>query len=52
MYSTPDGRKTLTASVTTGDAPIDLAVEFPKALNKLVNEVFCGGDADKQTNAG
>ncbi|OUC97054.1 serine hydrolase domain-containing protein [Streptosporangium minutum] len=45
MYSTPDGSKTLTASITTGDAAIDQAQMFPKALDKLVKEVFCGGKA-------
>ncbi|MFC5059246.1 serine hydrolase domain-containing protein [Saccharothrix xinjiangensis] len=45
MYSTPDGSKTLTASVTTGDAAMDPAVEFHKALSGLVNVVFCGGRA-------
>ncbi|MCG5215897.1 hypothetical protein [Streptosporangium sp. KLBMP 9127] len=42
MYSTSDG-KTLTASIATGDAAIDQAQVFPKALGKLLNEVFCGG---------
>ncbi|WP_431930199.1 serine hydrolase domain-containing protein [Nonomuraea jabiensis] len=41
MYSTPDGSKTLTASLTSGDAAIDLMQVFPKALEKLVKEVFC-----------
>ncbi|WP_336209262.1 serine hydrolase domain-containing protein [Nonomuraea sp. LPB2021202275-12-8] len=45
MYSSPDGSRTLTASVTTGDAAIDPAQEFPKALEKLLKEVFCGGQA-------
>ncbi|GAA3465546.1 serine hydrolase domain-containing protein [Nonomuraea roseola] len=45
MYSTPDGKKTLTASITSGDAAIDPAQAFPKALNKLVKDVFCGGKA-------
>ncbi|MEU1826459.1 serine hydrolase domain-containing protein [Streptomyces abikoensis] len=40
MYSTPDGGKTLTASLTTGDAAIDPAREFPKALDRLVRAVF------------
>ncbi|MFG2183374.1 serine hydrolase domain-containing protein [Streptomyces abikoensis] len=40
MYSTPDGGRTLTASVTTGDAAIDPAREFPKALDRLVRAVF------------
>ncbi|MGW0707206.1 serine hydrolase domain-containing protein [Streptomyces sp. NPDC002643] len=43
MYSTPDGRKTMTASLTTGDAPILPQVEFPKALDGLLKAVFCGG---------
>ncbi|HEX6359156.1 serine hydrolase domain-containing protein [Actinophytocola sp.] len=43
MYSTPDGRKTLTASVTAGDAEIDLVEDYPKVLNKLLDEVFCAG---------
>jgi len=41
MYSSPDGTKTLTASVTTGDQDINLATEFPKALTNLVNATFC-----------
>ncbi|WP_322741053.1 hypothetical protein [Streptomyces hygroscopicus] len=45
MYSSPDGSRTLTASVTTGDAAIDPAQEFPKALEKLLKVVFCGGQA-------
>ncbi|MER5423430.1 serine hydrolase domain-containing protein, partial [Streptosporangium roseum] len=45
MYSTPDGKKTLTASITTGDAAIDPAQVFPKALDKLLKDVFCGGTA-------
>ncbi|ONI92316.1 alkaline D-peptidase [Saccharothrix sp. ALI-22-I] len=45
MYSTPDGSKTLTGSLTTGDAAIDLAEEWPKAVQRLVNVVFCGGQA-------
>ncbi|GGP50391.1 serine hydrolase domain-containing protein [Streptomyces abikoensis] len=40
MYSTPDGGRTLTASVTTGEAAIDPAREFPKALDRLVRAVF------------
>ncbi|HUR04496.1 MAG TPA: serine hydrolase, partial [Nonomuraea sp.] len=43
MYSTPDGSKTLTASITMGDADIDQAQVFPKALNMLVKKVFCDG---------
>ncbi|GAA2786104.1 serine hydrolase domain-containing protein [Crossiella cryophila] len=37
MYGTPDGSETLTASVTGGDAEVDLATEFPKALDRLLN---------------
>ncbi|MEV1116534.1 serine hydrolase [Actinosynnema sp. NPDC049800] len=39
MISTPDGHKTLTASVTTGD--IDPAGVFPTALDGLIKAVFC-----------
>jgi D-alanyl-D-alanine carboxypeptidase len=45
MYSTPDGKKTLTASITSGDAAMDVATEFPKALNDLIKTVFCDGQA-------
>ncbi|MEV0373152.1 hypothetical protein AB0I10_25575 [Streptomyces sp. NPDC050636] len=45
MYSTPDGRKTLTASVTSGDAAFDPAKELPKVQQRLVNLVFCGRQA-------
>ncbi|UMP02887.1 serine hydrolase [Amycolatopsis sp. EV170708-02-1] len=41
MYSTPDGSKTLTASITAGD-DANAAKAFPAALNKLVRTVFCG----------
>lgn len=41
MYSTPDGGKTLTASVTNGDTEIDLAKDYPIVLDKLLKEVFC-----------
>ncbi|MFG2332702.1 serine hydrolase domain-containing protein [Streptomyces sp. NPDC048604] len=47
MYSSPDGRTTLTASLTTGDAGIDMAKAaelFGAAQQRLVSEVFCGGD--------
>lgn len=42
MYSTADGRKTLTASITGVDTEVDLAEEYPKALDKLLKAVFCG----------
>ncbi|HLL66693.1 MAG TPA: hypothetical protein VK453_13270 [Micromonosporaceae bacterium] len=45
MYSTPDGRKTLTAGLTTGDAAINPAEVFPQALDNLVKVVFCGEHA-------
>jgi D-alanyl-D-alanine carboxypeptidase len=45
MYSTPDGSKTLTASLTMGDAAVDQSVVFPKALDKLIKAVFCGRQA-------
>ncbi|MFJ7217973.1 serine hydrolase domain-containing protein [Amycolatopsis sp. NPDC098790] len=38
MISTPDGSKTLTATLTTGDA--DPAGVFPAALGGLINAVF------------
>ncbi|GAB3932221.1 serine hydrolase domain-containing protein [Kribbella albertanoniae] len=41
MYSSPDGTKTLTASVTMGAADINPATEFPKALGKLLTATFC-----------
>ncbi|GGY97091.1 hypothetical protein [Streptomyces poonensis] len=45
MISTPDGSKTLTAGLTTGDGAIDPAQEFPKALDRLIRAVFSGGQA-------
>lgn len=41
MYSSPDGGKTLTASVTAGDAAFDLAA-YPNLLDGLVKAAFCG----------
>lgn len=41
MYSTADGSKTLTASVTTGDAAIDPATEYGRVLPELLKTVFC-----------
>jgi D-alanyl-D-alanine carboxypeptidase len=41
MYSSPDGRTTLTASLTAGDAAVDLAA-YPKMLDGLVKAAFCG----------
>lgn len=42
MYSSPDGSKTLTAGLTTGDAAVNPAEVFPQALDVLVRTVFCG----------
>ncbi|KFU76371.1 serine hydrolase domain-containing protein [Amycolatopsis lurida] len=42
MYSTPDGSKTLTASITGVDTEVDLATKYPKALDKLLKAAFCG----------
>jgi D-alanyl-D-alanine carboxypeptidase len=44
MYSTPDGRKTLTASLNyVDDAASSLAGAFQTGLRRLVDEVFCAG---------
>ncbi|WP_312926272.1 serine hydrolase domain-containing protein [Thermocatellispora tengchongensis] len=48
MYSTPDGGKTLTASLTMGDAAINVAEVFPKVLDMLIKAVFCAAPADKE----
>ncbi|MGW4471142.1 serine hydrolase domain-containing protein [Nonomuraea sp. NPDC004354] len=43
MYSTPDGSKTMTASVTTGEAELDMVAmseAFEKVKQKLVTAVF------------
>ncbi|WP_406229450.1 serine hydrolase domain-containing protein [Nocardia sp. NBC_01009] len=46
MYSTPDGAKTLTASLNyVDDAAMSLAAAFQKATQRLVEEVFGGGQA-------
>ncbi|MEU0507447.1 hypothetical protein [Nocardia sp. NPDC005998] len=47
MYSTPDGSKTLTAALNcVDDADLSVATAFQKAQQRLVNQVFCGGQAD------
>jgi D-alanyl-D-alanine carboxypeptidase len=47
MFSTPDGSKTLTATLNyVDDAALSLAVPFQQATQRLVNEVFCGGQSD------
>ncbi|WP_336207154.1 serine hydrolase domain-containing protein [Nonomuraea sp. LPB2021202275-12-8] len=44
MYSTPDGSKTLTASLNyVDDAALSMGEAFQKATQKLVQEVFGGG---------
>ncbi|WP_151485248.1 serine hydrolase domain-containing protein [Streptomyces albicerus] len=46
MYSTPDGSKTLTAGLNcVDDADLSIATAFQNAQQRLVNEVFCGGQA-------
>ncbi|WP_354638222.1 serine hydrolase domain-containing protein [Kitasatospora camelliae] len=47
MYSTPDGRTTLTAGLTcVDDADLSIATAFRNAQLRLVGEVFGGGEAD------
>ncbi|MFI7145565.1 serine hydrolase domain-containing protein [Nonomuraea sp. NPDC050022] len=47
MYSTPDGSKTLTAVLNwVDDADLSIATRVQNAQQKLVNEVFCGEQAD------
>ncbi|WP_328322439.1 beta-lactamase family protein [Kribbella sp. NBC_00382] len=41
MYSNADGTRTMTASVTSGDAAIDVPTAFYTALPKLLTAVFC-----------
>jgi D-alanyl-D-alanine carboxypeptidase len=46
MYSTPDGSKTLTAALDyVDDAALSMAEAFQKATQRLVKEVFGGGQA-------
>nr|SBO91447.1 D-alanyl-D-alanine carboxypeptidase [Nonomuraea gerenzanensis] len=42
MYSSLDGSRTLTASLTSGDADVNVGAVFPGLLDGLVKEVFCG----------
>ncbi|RSM62007.1 alkaline D-peptidase [Kibdelosporangium aridum] len=47
MYSTPDGSRTLTAALNyVDDADLSTAAAMPAAQQRLVNEVFCGGQAE------
>ncbi|WP_211349525.1 hypothetical protein [Micromonospora pisi] len=46
MYSTPDGSKTLTAALNyVDDAALSMAETFQKTTQRLVKEVFGGGQA-------
>lgn len=46
MYSTPDGSKTLTTALNyVDDAALSMAEAFHKATQRLVKEVFGGGQA-------
>ncbi|MDN0194290.1 serine hydrolase domain-containing protein [Streptomyces sp. S.PNR 29] len=48
MYSTPDGSKTLTAALNyVDDAALSMAGPFQKATQRLVEEVFGGGQAER-----
>ncbi|GLZ77496.1 serine hydrolase [Actinorhabdospora filicis] len=40
-YSTLDGRRSFSASITEGDAPIDFITEGGKAVSDLAKSVFC-----------
>ncbi|MEV0423577.1 serine hydrolase domain-containing protein [Streptosporangium canum] len=52
MYSTPDGGRTLTASLNyVDDAALSLGAAFQKATQRLVKEVFCGGQAGSADGA-
>ncbi|GAA3187273.1 serine hydrolase domain-containing protein [Nonomuraea roseoviolacea] len=47
MYSTPDGSRTLTAALNcVDDAGLSIAAAFLNAQQRLVGEVFRGGQAD------
>ncbi|SOB85512.1 serine hydrolase domain-containing protein [Streptomyces sp. 1331.2] len=47
MYSTPDGRTTLTAGLNYVDDPdVSIAAAFQQAQQRLVDEVFRGGPAE------
>ncbi|MEV0611867.1 serine hydrolase domain-containing protein [Nonomuraea sp. NPDC050404] len=51
MYSTPDGGRTLTASLTAGDAEFDFTT-YPTLLDGLVRAAFCGGQTGAADTAG
>ncbi|MCK2218142.1 beta-lactamase family protein [Actinomadura sp. ATCC 31491] len=47
MYSSPDGCKTLSAALNcVDDADLSIAAVFQQAQQRLLNEVFGGGQAD------
>ncbi|MEV0385670.1 serine hydrolase domain-containing protein [Nonomuraea sp. NPDC050643] len=53
MYSTPDGGRTLVAALNcVDDADLSIAAAFQNAQQRLVNEVFHGGQADPAQPAG
>ena len=55
MYSTPDGSRTLTGSLTFGDADLDwtaIAEVFEKVKQRLVKEVFCDGQTEPAQQTG
>ncbi|GAA5768162.1 D-aminopeptidase [Streptosporangium roseum] len=53
MYSTPDGSKTLTAALNcVDDADLSIAAAFQNAQQRLLKEVFGGGQADPAQPAG
>jgi D-alanyl-D-alanine carboxypeptidase len=45
MYSTPDGSKTMEASVNYVDTGVAPADAYNEAVQRLIKEVFCGGQA-------
>ncbi|WP_438290656.1 serine hydrolase domain-containing protein [Streptomyces sp. HUAS TT7] len=55
MYSTPDGSRTLTGSLTFGDAELDwaaIAGVFEKVKQRLVKEVFGDGQTEQTRPSG
>ncbi|MFC4063060.1 serine hydrolase domain-containing protein [Planomonospora corallina] len=47
MYGTPDGRRTLTAALNyVDDADLSMGAAFQQAVQRLVAEVFGGGQAE------
>jgi D-alanyl-D-alanine carboxypeptidase len=52
MYSTPDGSKTLTAALNcVDDADLSIAAAFQNAQQRLLDEVFRGGQAGSPDQA-